>query len=95
MISKSVCEQVLACALSRGGTFAEIFYEDSKNFSMRLRSGHIETAGVSRPRGAGIRIFPADYGALMMVLPVGGFLTLGCLIALVQWVQNRQKEGKK
>lgn len=45
--------------------------------------------------GAGIRIFPADYGALMMVLPVGGFLTLGCLIALVQWVQNRQKEGKK
>ncbi len=57
MISKSVCEQVLACALSRGGTFAEIFYEDSKNFSMRLRSGHIETAGVSRPRGAGIRIY--------------------------------------
>ena len=45
--------------------------------------------------GEGIRIFPADYGALMMVLPVGGFLTLGCLIALVQWVQNRQKEGKK
>ena len=45
--------------------------------------------------GAGIRIFPADYGALMMVLPVGGFLTLGCLIALMQWAQNRSKEGKK
>ena len=45
--------------------------------------------------GAGIRIFPSEYGALMLVLPVGGFLTLGCLIALVQWVQNRQKEGKK
>lgn len=45
--------------------------------------------------GEGLRIFPADYGALMMVLPVGGFLTLGCLIALVQWAQNRRKEGKK
>ena len=45
--------------------------------------------------GAGIRIFPAEYGALMMVLPVGGFLTLGCLIALMQWAQNRKKEGGK
>ena len=44
--------------------------------------------------GAGIRIFPADYGALMMVLPVGGFLTLGCLIALMQWVQSRSKKKK-
>ena len=45
--------------------------------------------------GAGIRIFPADYGALMMVLPVGGFPHRGCLHALVQWAQNRSKEGKK
>ena len=45
--------------------------------------------------GAGIRIFPAEYGALMLVLPVGGFLTLGCLIAVVQWAQNRKKEGGK
>ena len=45
--------------------------------------------------GAGIRIFPSEYGALMLVLPVGGFLTLSCLIALVQLVQNRQKDGKK
>ncbi len=34
--------------------------------------------------GAGIQIFPADYGALLMVLPFGGFLTLGILIAVVQ-----------
>ena len=45
---------------------------------------------------AGSRIFPAEYGAMMMVLPVGGFLTLGCLIALMQWAQNKaaNKEGK-
>ena len=45
--------------------------------------------------GEGVRIFSADYGALMMILPVGGFLTLGCLIALVQWAQNKSKEGNK
>ena len=45
---------------------------------------------------AGIRIFPAEYGALMMILPVGGFLTMGVLIALMQWAQNRAaKRGGK
>ena len=43
---------------------------------------------------AGKQIFPAEYGALMMTLPVGGFLTLGCLIALMQWAQNKAKGGK-
>ena len=43
---------------------------------------------------AGNRIFSAEYGALMMVLPVGGFLTLGCLIALMQWAQDKAKGGK-
>lgn len=45
---------------------------------------------------AGSRIFPAEYGAMMMVLPVGGFLTLGCLIALMQWAQGKaaDKGGK-
>lgn len=45
---------------------------------------------------AGYQIFPSEYGALMMALPVGGFLTLGCLIALMQWVQDKaaNKEGK-
>ena len=57
MISKGQCEQVLARALSRGGTFADIFFEDSKWFTMALRSGRIEDAALSRPRGAGIRVF--------------------------------------
>ena len=57
MISKGQCEQVLARALSRGGTFAEIFFEDSKWFTMALRSGRIEDAAISRPRGAGIRVY--------------------------------------
>ena len=45
---------------------------------------------------AGYQIFPSEYGALMMALPVGGFLTLGCLIGLMQWAQDKaaNKEGK-
>ena len=34
--------------------------------------------------GAGIQIFPETYGASIMTLPFGGFLTLGLLIALMQ-----------
>ncbi len=44
---------------------------------------------------AGVRIFPAEFAANMMVMPVGGFLTLGALIALMQWAQNRGKRGGK
>lgn len=45
----------------------------------------------------GIRVLDAQYPALIMILPVGGFLTLGCLIALAQWLNRRlsaQKEDK-
>lgn len=42
--------------------------------------------------GAGIQIFPSEYGALLMVLPVGGFLTLGTLIAVMQWAKSRSKD---
>ncbi|MGN1307668.1 MAG: electron transport complex subunit RsxE [Faecousia sp.] len=37
----------------------------------------------------GIQILPSQYPALMIILPVGGFLTLGCLIALTQWVNRK------
>ena len=42
--------------------------------------------------GNGIRIFPAEYGCMLLVLPIGGFLTLGCLIAAVQHFRNKQAE---
>lgn len=48
--------------------------------------------------GNGIRILPEGVGALGMVLPVGGFLTLGVLIAAVQWAlarNERKKNGKE
>lgn len=41
--------------------------------------------------GGGIRIIPEVYPALLVVLPVGGFLTLGCLIAFSQWLMDRME----
>ncbi|MBD5151268.1 MAG: electron transport complex subunit E [Oscillibacter sp.] len=43
---------------------------------------------------AGNQIFPAEYSASLIAQPVGGFLTLGCLIALMQWAQRKVKGGK-
>ena len=41
------------------------------------------------------QFFPAEYSVKMLTLPVGGFLTLGFLIALMQWAQNKAGKGGK
>ena len=44
----------------------------------------------------GYQIMPESYTpALMMVLPVGGFICLGVLIAAMQWALNRPKKEKE
>ena len=43
----------------------------------------------------GIRLMDARYPALLVILPVGGFLTLGCLIAFSQWLNDRMKEKEE
>ena len=45
--------------------------------------------------GEGIRIIPAQFPAMQMVMPVGGFLVLGCLIALMQWALARSKKKEE
>lgn len=46
--------------------------------------------------GEGIRIIPEGYPAMQMIMPVGGFLTLGCVIAgsqkLMQHLEKKQSE---
>ena len=46
--------------------------------------------------GEGIRIIPEGYPAMQMVMPVGGFLVLGCVIAgsqfLMKKLETRQKD---
>ena len=51
--------------------------------------------------GEGIRIIPSPFPAMQMVMPVGGFLVLGFVIAGSQWlmkhleVKNKKKEAAK
>ena len=40
----------------------------------------------------GIQIIPAEFGIGVMTLPVGGFLTLACLIAAMQWALSKSKK---
>ena len=45
--------------------------------------------------GEGIRIIAEGYPAMQMVMPVGGFLTLGFVIAGFQWYMRRRQNKKK
>ena len=44
--------------------------------------------------GEAIRIIPAEFPAMQMVMPVGGFLVLGFLIAGSQWLMKRLNNKK-
>ena len=43
----------------------------------------------------GITIIPEQFGIKVLTLPVGGFLTLGALIALMQWALAKSEKKKK
>ena len=51
--------------------------------------------------GEGIRLIPAEFPAMQMVMPVGGFLALGFVLAGSQWlmkhleIKNKKKEAAK
>ena len=51
--------------------------------------------------GAGIQIIPSPFPAMQMVMPVGGFLVLGFVLAGSQWLmkyldmKNKKKEAAK
>lgn len=45
--------------------------------------------------GAGIQIFPSEFGATIMTLPFGGFITLGLLIALMQYALKKAAKKKE
>ena len=51
--------------------------------------------GIMGPDLKGIQILPSQFPAGMLTLPVGGFLVLACLIALMQWALARAKKNKE
>jgi len=44
---------------------------------------------------SGITIFPEEFGIKILTMPVGGFLTLGALIALMQWAMAKSNAKKE
>ena len=55
--------------------------------------------GLLGPGGAGIRIIPEQFPAMQIVMPVGGFLVLGFVLAgsqaLMKHMNNKSKSKKK
>ena len=45
--------------------------------------------------GSGVQIFPVEYGASILNLPFGGFITLGMLIAVMQYALKKSKKKKE
>ena len=45
--------------------------------------------------GAGIQLFNSDFGASILNLPFGGFLTLGVLIAVMQYALKKSAKKKE
>ena len=45
--------------------------------------------------GAGIQLFAEDLGATILIMPFGGFLTLGVLIAVMQYALKKSAKKKQ
>ena len=57
MLDKRIAQEVIDCALSTGGDFAEIFYEDRLNNGVSMLSGKVESVNSGRLHGAGVRVY--------------------------------------
>ena len=60
MLTKNTVENVLRAALSTGGDFAELFFEDADGLTLSMLDGRIEDAAASRIHGAGVRILQGN-----------------------------------
>ena len=57
MLNKSAAEAALKKAVSTGGDFAEIFYEDTRRSRIAQTDDKIDTATTARIHGAGLRVY--------------------------------------
>jgi TldD protein len=56
MLDRSLADEVLRAARRRGGSFAEVFVEETTTTSIRLDDGKVEELTTGRDRGAGVRV---------------------------------------
>lgn len=59
-INETLAKEILEVALSTGGDFAEVYMEKATNEVLRLHSGKLSTANVSKVKGAAIRIIKGE-----------------------------------
>lgn len=59
-INETLAKEILEVALSTGGDFAEVYMEKTTNEVLRLHSGKLTTANVSKVKGAAIRIIKGE-----------------------------------
>lgn len=59
-INETLAKEILQVALSTGGDFAEVYMEKTTNEVLRLHSGKLSTANVSKVKGAAIRIIKGE-----------------------------------
>ena len=57
MLDKTIAQAVLDAALSTGGDFAEVFWEDRRNNVLTLMDNRLEAVNAGRMHGAGIRVY--------------------------------------
>ncbi|MDR1263306.1 MAG: TldD/PmbA family protein [Oscillospiraceae bacterium] len=57
MVKRQLAERALMKALSTGGDFAELFFEDRINNSIMLQGGKVEIVNTGRLHGVGVRVF--------------------------------------
>lgn len=89
IIKKTVCEEVLAAALSTGADYAEIFAEHTPASSIYMVDRHIEEASSSITAGAGIRVMKGTrtvYGSTVDMSRSG-------LLRLARQVADALEEG--
>ncbi|MFN8632197.1 MAG: DNA gyrase modulator, partial [Chloroflexota bacterium] len=56
MVDRELAGEVLRIARRRGGSFAELFVEDTSTTSIRLDDGKVEELTTGHDRGAGVRV---------------------------------------
>ena len=59
-VYETLAKEILEVALSTGGDFAEVYMEKTTNEVLRLHSGKLSTANVSKVKGAAIRIIKGE-----------------------------------
>ncbi|MDP6798058.1 MAG: DNA gyrase modulator, partial [Candidatus Krumholzibacteria bacterium] len=59
-LSETLLEKVLSRALSRGGDFADVFFEDSRLRSLQWEESKLKSSSMVLTRGLGIRVISGE-----------------------------------